>query len=96
MYAIRSYYALLLKEGIICEVVFHAENETPLTLDLPMTIVYEVVYSEPGIRGDTATNTLKPATLDTGAVVMVPIFVETGDKIRVDTRDGSYMERVKE
>ncbi len=87
---------LLLKEGIICEVVFHAENETPLTLDLPMTIVYEVVYSEPGIRGDTATNTLKPATLDTGAVVMVPIFVETGDKIRVDTRDGSYMERVKE
>jgi len=55
----------------------------------------EVTYSEPGVRGDTATNTLKPATVETGATVNVPLFIETGEKIRVDTRDGSYSERVK-
>jgi elongation factor P len=55
----------------------------------------EVTYAEPGLRGDTATNTLKPATIETGATVMVPLFVSVGDKIRVDTRDRSYIERVK-
>ena len=55
----------------------------------------EVVYSEPGLRGDTATNTLKPAKIETGATIMVPLFVNIGDKIKVDTRDKSYVERVK-
>jgi elongation factor P len=58
-------------------------------------VVLEVTYSEPGVRGDTATNTLKPATVETGATVMVPLFVETGEKIKIDTRSGEYVERVK-
>jgi len=84
-----------LKEGQEVEIVFHAETETPLTCELPPFVDLEVVYSEPGVRGDTATNTLKPATLETGVVVNVPLFIEAGEKIRVDTRDFSYSERVK-
>jgi len=85
----------LLKEGQQVEILFHAETETPLTCDLPPFVDLEVVYSEPGVRGDTATNTLKPATMETGAIVNVPLFIEAGEKIRVDTRDNSYSERVK-
>jgi elongation factor P len=55
----------------------------------------EITYTEPGVKGDTATNTLKPAKLETGAEIMVPLFVEQGEKIKVDTRNGSYVERVK-
>lgn len=85
----------LLKEGQQVEILFHAETETPLTCELPPFVELEVVYSEPGVRGDTATNTLKPATMETGAIVNVPLFIEVGEKIRVDTRDNSYSERVK-
>lgn len=85
----------LLKEGQECEVVFHAEKETALQVDLPPFVEMEITYSEPGVKGDTATNTLKPATVETGATVMVPLFINTGDKIKVDTRDKSYSERVK-
>ena len=85
----------LLKEGQQVEILFHAETETPLTCDLPPFVDLEVVYSEPGVKGDTATNTLKPATMETGAIVNVPLFIEAGEKIRVDTRDNSYSERVK-
>ncbi|HOK38993.1 MAG: elongation factor P [Bacteroidales bacterium] len=85
-----------LKEGQPVEILFHAENETPLNCELPDFINAEVTYTEPGLKGDTATNTLKPATIDTGAKVMVPIFVEIGDKIKVDTRTGEYVERVKD
>ncbi len=85
----------LLKEGQEVEVVFHADTETPLTCELPPFVDLEIVYSEPGVKGDTATNTLKPATLETGAIVNVPLFIETGEKIRVDTRTKSYSERVK-
>jgi elongation factor P len=84
-----------LKEGDIIEVVFHAESETPLYADLPAHVVLEITYTEPGIKGDTATNTLKPATVETGATVRVPLFINVGEKIKVDTRDGSYVERVK-
>jgi len=84
-----------LKEGQVVEVVFHADTESPLTCELPPFVDLEIVYSEPGVKGDTATNTLKPATLETGAVVNVPLFIETGEKIRVDTRTRSYSERVK-
>lgn len=84
-----------LKEGMVCEVVFHAEEEMPLNVDLPQHIEAEVTYTEPGIKGDTATNTLKPATIDTGAEVRVPLFINIGDAIKVDTRTGDYLERAK-
>lgn len=85
----------LLKEGQTVEVVVHAETENVLLVDLPVNVVMEVTYTEPGLRGDTATNTLKPATIETGSTIMVPLFVNEGDKIRIDTRDRSYIERVK-
>ena len=84
-----------LKEGENVEIVFHAEKEIPLVVDLPMHIISKVVYTEPGIKGDTATNTLKPATIETGAIVMVPLFIDIDEKIKIDTRDGSYVERAK-
>lgn len=85
-----------LKEGVVCTIVFHAEEESPLTVELPDYIEAEVTYTEPGIKGDTATNTLKPATIDTGAEIRVPLFINTGDKIKVDTRAGEYSERLKD
>ncbi len=84
-----------LKEGDIAEVVVHADSETILFAELPAHVVLEVTYTEPGLKGDTATNATKPATLETGAVIRVPLFIEEGEKIRVDTRDGSYVERAK-
>jgi elongation factor P len=84
-----------MKEGDHLEVVMHAESETVLYADMPTHVILEVTYTEPGLRGDTATNTLKPATLETGATVRVPLFIEVGEKIKVDTRDGSYAERVR-
>lgn len=84
-----------LKEGDTIEIVVHAESETPLYADLPAHVVLEITYTEPGIKGDTSTNSLKPATVETGATVRVPLFINTGEKIKVDTRDGSYVERVK-
>ncbi len=85
----------LLMEGMEVEVLFHAEKEIPLQLEMPQYIIAEVTYTEPGVKGDTATNTLKPATIETGAEVKVPLFINQGDKIKVDTRTGAYMERVK-
>jgi elongation factor P len=85
----------LYKEGQYVEIVVHAETENILAVELPPFVVLEVVYSEPGVKGDTATNTLKPAKVETGATIMVPLFVNEGDKIKVDTRDKSYSERVK-
>ncbi len=82
-------------EGINVEIVVHADTETVLTVDLPQFVVLEVVYSEPGLRGDTATNTLKQAKVVNGSTIMVPLFVNVGDKIRIDTHDKSYVERVK-
>ena len=84
-----------LKEGHNVEIVVHADTENILSVDLPPFVIMEVTYSEPGLKGDTATNTLKRAKIETGAIVMVPLFVNTGDKIKVDTRDCSYVERVK-
>ena len=77
------------------EIVVHADTETILSVDIPQFVVMEIVYSEPGLKGDTATNTLKQAKLQNGEIIMVPLFVNTGDKIRIDTRDKSYVERVK-
>jgi elongation factor P len=84
-----------LKEGDIAEVVIHAATETVLFAELPAHVVLTVTYTEPGMKGDTATNATKPATVETGATVRVPLFINEGEKIRVDTRDGSYVERAK-
>lgn len=84
-----------LLDGQNVEVVVHADTENILSVELPQFVVMEVIYSEPGLRGDTATNTLKQAKIETGSTIMVPLFVNTGDKIRIDTRDKTYIERVK-
>lgn len=84
-----------LKEGNNVEILVHAETESPLTIELPPYVDLEVTYTEPGDRGNTATNTLKDATVETGATVRVPLFINTGEKIKVDTRTGDYSERVK-
>jgi elongation factor P len=86
----------LLKDGQEVEIVFHADTETPLSCELPAFVVLEVTYTEPGERGNTATNVLKEAEVETGATVKVPLFINEGDKIKVDTRSGEYGERVKE
>jgi elongation factor P len=85
----------LLKDGQLVDILIHDETETPLSVELPPFVELMITYTEPGIKGDTATNALKPATLETGATVMVPLFVEQDIMIKVDTRDGSYSERVK-
>jgi len=85
----------LLKEGQQVEILFHADTETPLSCELPAFVELEITYTEPGVKGDTATNTLKPAKLETGATVNVPLFINEGEKIKIDTRTGEYSERVK-
>ncbi len=84
-----------LKEGQEVEIVFHADTETPLSCDLPPFVILKVTYTEPGHRGNTATNTLKNATVETGANVRIPLFIDTDEIIKVDTRTGEYAERVK-
>ena len=87
--------AAFMKEGDTVEVVSDASTDTVLYAEMPMKTVLKVTYTEPGIKGDTATNTLKPATVETGATVRVPLFIGEGELIEVDTRDGSYVGRVK-
>lgn len=84
-----------MKEGDVVEVVTDATTESILFAEMPVKTVLKITYTEPGIKGDTATNTLKPATVETGATVRVPLFVNTGESIEVDTRDGSYVGRVR-
>ena len=85
----------LLKEGQAVEVMYHADTDTPLTCELPAFVELVVTYTEPGIKGDTATNAMKRAIVETGAEVMVPLFIEEGENIKVDTRTNRYSERVK-
>jgi elongation factor P len=85
----------LMKEGQLVDVLFHAEREEILGVELPQFVVLTVTYTEPGLRGDTATNTLKPATMETGAIVQVPLFVNQDDLLRIDTRTRGYVERAK-
>ncbi len=82
-----------LEDGLACEVVFY--NEKPISVDLPNSVVREVVYTEPAVKGDTSGKVLKPAKLATGFELMVPAFVEIGDKIEIDTRTDEYRNRVK-
>ncbi|MBM3327999.1 MAG: elongation factor P [Calditrichaeota bacterium] len=85
--------ALFLKEGEIVKIAFN--DETPLTIEIPFFIEYTIVQCEPGVKGDTVSNVTKPAKIETGATVQVPLFVESGERIRVDTRTGQYIERVR-
>jgi len=86
----------LLKEGTNVMVQVNTETDLPLSVDMPASIILEVTYAEPGVKGNTATNATKQATVETGATVNVPLFINEGDKIKIDTASGSYMERVKE
>jgi elongation factor P len=85
-----------LKDGQEVSVAINTETEQPMIVELPDKIVMKVTYSEPGVKGDTATRTLKPATVESGATVMVPLFVNEGELIRINTKSGEYVERVKE
>ncbi len=85
----------MLKEGQEVEIIFHAETEKPLGCELPPFVELTVTYTEPGVKGDTATNTLKAATLETGAEIKIPLFINEGEAIKVDTRTNEYVERVK-
>lgn len=84
-----------LKEGQEVAVLINTETDQPMSVELPDKIVVKVTYSEPGLRGDTATRTLKPAKVETGATVNVPLFVNEGELIRINTKTGEYVERVK-
>ena len=85
--------AQFLKEGMLVKIAF--ENDQPLIAEAPTFVELEITYTEPGVRGDTATNTLKQATLETGAIVNVPLFVNIGEVVKIDTRDKSYAGKVK-
>ena len=85
-----------MKESDIVEVVSDADTETILYAEMPVKTVLRITHSEPGIKGDTATNATKPATLETGVEIRVPLFINEGELVQVDTRDGSYLQRVKE
>lgn len=87
--------AAFMKEGDTVEVVSDSSTNTVLYAEMPMKTVLKITYTEPGLKGDTATNTLKPATVETGATVRVPLFINEGESIEIDTRDGSYVGRVK-
>lgn len=86
----------LLKEGEVVKIMFNTEDSMPLSVDMPASVVLQVTYTEPGVKGNTATNATKPAKVETGAEVNVPLFINEGDKVKIDTANGSYMERVKE
>lgn len=85
-----------LKEGQNVGIAINTETDAPVSVELPDKIVVTITYAEPGLKGDTATRTLKPATIDTGASINVPLFVNEGEKIRINTKTGEYVERVKE
>jgi len=86
----------LMKEGQVVTVIINSEDNMPLSVDLPASVILEVTATEPGVKGNTATNATKPATVETGASVNVPLFINEGDKIKVETEKGTYKERVKE
>ena len=86
----------LLKEGELVSISINTEDGMPLAADMPASVVLEVTHTEPGVKGNTATNATKPATMETGASVNVPLFINEGDKIKVDTEKGNYIERIKE
>jgi elongation factor P len=85
--------AQFLKEGMTVKVAFESEN--PITAEPPTFVELEITYTEPGVKGDTATNTTKAATVETGSQIQVPLFVNQGDRVKIDTRTAAYVERIK-
>ena len=86
----------LMKEGEVVTILINSEDGAPLSVDMPASVILEVTSTEPGVKGNTATNATKPAIVETGAKVNVPLFINEGDKIKVETEKGTYKERVKE
>ncbi len=86
----------LIKEGSTVDILFDSAKDLPLIMELPQYIILEVTYTEPGLKGDTATNAKKPAKVETGAEIQVPLFINEGDKVKIDTSTGNYVERVKQ
>lgn len=86
----------LLKEGEVVTIIFNTEDQMPLSVEMPASVVLEVTHAEPGVKGNTATNATKPATVETGARINVPLFINEGDRIKIDTASGSYQERAKD
>ena len=85
-----------MKESEVVTIIFNAEDNMPLSVEMPASVVLEVTHTEPGVKGNTATNATKPATVETGATVNVPLFINEGDKIKIDTEKAAYLERAKE
>jgi len=86
----------LLKESAEVDILFDSAKDLPLTLEMPQYVIMEITYTEPGDRGNTSSsNVMKPATTETGAEIKVPLFINIGDKVKIDTATGSYSERVK-
>ena len=88
-------YPDLLKEGENVTIIINTEDNNPLSVDMPLNVTLQVTHTEPGVKGNTATNATKPATLETGAIVNVPLFINEGDKVKIDTEKGQYLERIK-
>ena len=86
----------LIKEGEIVSILINTEDGMPLSVEMPMSVILEVIQTEPGFKGNTATNATKPAIVETGAKINVPLFINEGDKIKIETEKGVYQERVKE
>ena len=86
----------LMKEGEVVTIIINSEDDMPLSVEMPASVILEVTHTEPGVKGNTATNATKPATVETGAKINVPLFINEGDKIKVETTKGTYQERVKE
>ncbi|MCU0357832.1 MAG: elongation factor P [Cyclobacteriaceae bacterium] len=84
-----------IKEGVTILIAFE-NGTTPITAEAPSHVIMTIQYTEPGLQGDTATRTLKPATLENGTEIRVPLFINTGDTVKIDTRTGDYVERVKQ
>jgi len=85
----------LMKEGEVVTVIINTEDNLPLSVEMPASVILEVTATEPGVKGNTATNATKPATVETGATINVPLFINEGDKIKIDTAKGAYKERIK-
>ncbi|WP_127845036.1 elongation factor P [Psychroflexus aestuariivivens] len=86
----------LLKEGEVVTILINTEDNLPLSVEMPPNVTLEVTHTEPGVKGNTATNATKPATVETGAEINVPLFINEGDKVKIETEKGTYKERVKE
>lgn len=84
-----------LKEGATIEILYDAEKDNPLSIELPQYEIFEIMQTDPGAKGNTATNVTKPARIETGAEIKVPIFINEGDKVKIETSTGNYVERVK-